>query len=1604
MKLKQILQILLLVISCSTFAQTTYVFTGPGNWNDTTKWSSYPGTTIANTDRVEINGGLNLNVEITNNGWILFLNSANENTLNARINNDKNINNQFSGLTTVSSGANVTVKSSGTIRNIKNGTLSSTVTVGSGGLLKIDPSGVIINEASITNFGTIQNNGLFYNNVNGSSISNFGAFVNSGSQAFFGTLSNATVLIVNNNSATFTNENGAEISMLVGSGFFISNTSTLINQTNATFTSNGQVNTTAGSSINNASNASFTMQINGRFTHSGTFTNNSVFNNSGETTIFNSGVFSNGINGQFTTSFRLYIENDFVVNNGTTINNVGSGRVEIRTGASLLNNGIINTEGVFVAVGTDFINNNQISNSGTLSIFVASGATNNGTIINNNTFSNGALFTNNNTLTNNGVLNGNTSITNNGVLNGTNTSHTSMFNNQSELKPGSSPGTYTFDSTFTQDTNGTLFIEIAGTTPGTAYDQVLINSGANLGGTLQVSLLNGYTPLLNDAFDILISQFTSGTFDTLQLPSLSAGLEWEISYTTTTVTLTVVMAPSYFETIWQTTSDGETITIPTAGGGINYNIDWGDGVVDTNVSGDATHVYATADTYTVKIDGDFRRIRINDGPDKDKILSVENWGAIAWESLGRAFKGCTNLVINATDTPDLSNTTSLAGMFDGATSMNSPIGNWDVSTIENMDGMFRNTPFNQDISGWDVSSVSAFLFMFDDAAAFNQNISGWTIRTDVPVNMASMFRGATDFDQNLGGWDVSSVTNMVGMFERCSNFNGNIGLWGIKTSNVENMAFMFKDATSFNDDISTWNTDSVTDMVNMFSNATVFNQEIGSWNVSNVTVMISMFEDATNFNGNISGWDVTNVEEMFAMFSGATSFNQPIGSWGTKTANVFDFGLMFKGATAFNQDISSWSTGASDYFDEMFSGASSFNQPIGNWDVTGAEFMAFAFENATAFNQDVSGWDISNVTDVFGMFDGVSLSTSNYDALLTAWSMLTLQSGLQFSGGNSQYCASVADRTAIINNFGWSIGDGGIEVGCQPLACTSTTTYTGGMWDNGAPNINTTAIINSNYSTEMGSLDACTLVINDPAIVTVAPLTYINTLGNITVAANAELIITHTGSVVQADGSASTINNGEIEVQITTPLLKPRDFMVLGSPMTNDVPEGTLNPIFRKLAHSTSAFQPHPDVQALFPDGTNFVDLDQNDWATHSTVFSSGEGYLVWPQASMSEGNLEYPLVFSQTSTQGTLNNGDVSYVLGFNTPGPTAIENKNASPNIISNPYPSAISATDFILANDAVDEVYFWEHNTTPSDAFPGGNSANFNMADISVFNELGGVPASTGGTIPNDFISTGQGFGIKNNGSAANVLFTNAMRRKTNNTTLREPNEIQKDRIWLSVKNAAYNLGSTTLIGFIESATGFFEAAYDSPRLGTPVSIYSHIIDGSKALAIQGRESFTINATVGIGFSSQIDQDNTPYTIAISQREGIQIEQASVYLKDNVLGTITNISESPYHFTSGLGTFNNRFTLLFEDEEVLGTTESIVDGIKLAPNPTTGIVTITSPRHNIQEVLVYDLLGRLVLENNSIENATTQIDISDKASGVYLLDIHTLNGLLTKKIIKE
>jgi surface protein len=312
------------------------------------------------------------------------------------------------------------------------------------------------------------------------------------------------------------------------------------------------------------------------------------------------------------------------------------------------------------------------------------------------------------------------------------------------------------------------------------------------------------------------------------------------------------------------TSASDQFTIPTAGAGYNYDVDWGDGTTDTGLTGTITHTFAGgAGTYTVKISGLFPMIYFNGGGDRLKLLEIQNWGTNVWTgtnlngSLADAFRGCSNMDITATDVPDLSSITSLFRTFQ-QTGITNPTSmeNWNVSTITTLRYTFYlATNFDANIGSWNTSSCTSMFGTFLQASSFNQDLSNWD--TSNVTAFRDMFNGATLFNNggvnNLNSWDVSASTSFQNMF-KSSSFNRDVSSWTFST--IDKMDSMFE-SSSFNQDISGWDVSFVLTFGRMFYQCP-FNFNLGAWNISRMTSGTIMFNNSgmssANYTDTLVGW------------------------------------------------------------------------------------------------------------------------------------------------------------------------------------------------------------------------------------------------------------------------------------------------------------------------------------------------------------------------------------------------------------------------------------------------------------------------------------------------------------------------------------------------------------------------------------------------------------------------------------------------------------------------------------------------------------------------------------------------------------------------------
>ena len=136
-------------------------------------------------------------------------------------------------------------------------------------------------------------------------------------------------------------------------------------------------------------------------------------------------------------------------------------------------------------------------------------------------------------------------LTNSGTVQGTGTI-VNNFSNAGIIAPGLSPGILNITGTFAN--TGSMNIEIGGTAgPGVnpnGNDELLVSGTAVIGGTLNVTLTNGFTPAPGNTFVIFDAASSSGDFATVNLPNIAPNV-WASGHNKVTGTIRLfVRAPT----------------------------------------------------------------------------------------------------------------------------------------------------------------------------------------------------------------------------------------------------------------------------------------------------------------------------------------------------------------------------------------------------------------------------------------------------------------------------------------------------------------------------------------------------------------------------------------------------------------------------------------------------------------------------------------------------------------------------------------------------------------------------------------------------------------------------------------------------------------------------------------------------------------------------------------------------------------------------------------------------------------------------------------------------------------------------------------------------
>ena len=534
---------------------------------------------------------------------------------------------------------------------------------------------------------------------------------------------------------------------------------------------------------------------------------------------------------------------------------------------------------------------------------------------------------------------------------------------------------------------------------------------------------------------------------------------------------------------------------------------------------------------------------------------------------------------------------------------------------------------------------------------------------------------------------------------------------------------------------------------------------------------------------------------------------------------------------------------------------------------------------------------------------------------------------------------------------------------------------------------------------------ACNITVKNGANLKITSSNSLTVTNWVNVESGGTFLIENTASLVQINDVANT---GNIIYKRDTNI-RSLDYVYYSSPVANF----NINNLSTTVTTGPK-YVWNPTIANSNNGLGNWVGLSSN-------TMVAAQGYIVRGPSSFSNASTS---TFTSTFV-GVPNNGTINYPIsrGSYTGSPyygtngTEINNLSDNFNLIGNPYPSSIRASQFLFNNNSVilGSVSLWTHQMLPSNLitnpFYQSFQYNYTANDYYTFNFTGTscCPAAKSEL----FIGSGQGFFVKMiDGVAATstVSFANSLRSGTysnstffKNSTLdsnvtfdSEIENLERHRFWLDIVDNSSQVNDRTLIGYIQGASNDIDNLFDSETTAiSPIAIYSLI--NNRKFNIQGKAlPFNDSDEVPIGINLTVSGN---FSIAIAAVDGLFLD-STIYLVDNLLSEIHDLKASPYSFSANAGVFNDRFKIIYNNSFLTNSNFGFSNEVQVVENNT---INLKSNTNRMTSIIVYDVLGRKIANYDSINTNEFSLKGIKKNNEPLFLQIKLENDfIVNKKII--
>ncbi|WP_439130906.1 T9SS type A sorting domain-containing protein [Polaribacter sp.] len=330
---------------------------------------------------------------------------------------------------------------------------------------------------------------------------------------------------------------------------------------------------------------------------------------------------------------------------------------------------------------------------------------------------------------------------------------------------------------------------------------------------------------------------------------------------------------------------------------------------------------------------------------------------------------------------------------------------------------------------------------------------------------------------------------------------------------------------------------------------------------------------------------------------------------------------------------------------------------------------------------------------------------------------------------------------------------------------------------------------------------------------------------------------------------------------------------------------------------------------------------------------------------------------------EGDLNTADVS----------TAVVTDGNGFNLLGNPYPANINTATFLTdntANLASETIWVWDSSA--------GNYITHVTAEAFI-------------------LAPTQGFFVKASANA-NVNFAKSNQALSGGTF----QKAGKQEVHLLMTDGSSDRFARIL--YTENATTDFDNGYDGQAfegIANNLDVYTNLVAKSEGekYQIQALPNTDLeDLVIPVGVTAEAGK-----TITFSALVTNLPTELSVYLEDRPNNTFTKLDENG-EYTVTLDTAVNgsgRF-FLHTSSSVLSTDDVVLTGVNVyTVNNSLRITGINSTEAGVE---VYNILGKKVLDQDFSSRGSTDIRLPKLSLGVYIVNLTTEKGKISKKIILE